>query len=208
MDDTRFDALTRHLVSMTSRRRAMGAVVGGAASVALSRLSPPAGAKKKKKKCRNCLPCEKCSNGKCKSKPLGARCGISGVCTDFGSFRGCTCPSDTVFCNPSELENLQCCGHGQACQPDNTCGACPTDLSFCNGLTPSCGRLSTGEVCSCVTSVDGDDTCASFNFSGGACASDAECTARLERPSVCVDFCSACPCQNPSTNCMIKGCEG
>src|SRR5215213_1982299 len=109
MDADRFDTLVQQLGLLGTRRRTLGALLGGA--LTLRGLAVPGDVAARSGKCRSaCDECETCKKGKCKKqngkthckrgtckpKPDGTACSSGRVCQG-GS---CVCVSGTEFCGP------------------------------------------------------------------------------------------------------------
>jgi hypothetical protein len=166
MDDRRFDALVRGLAGGASRRRVLGALVGG--------LLAGAGQRADAKPCRKpghwCTADSQCCNGTC-NEPGICQCdpGEELCLRDKGAPRCLTpCPDGQVFDGKC---SCVCAEDGSPPAEDGTCpcppgqercfGVCVDILSDpdnCGGCVNFCGlnQLCTGGVCSCPTSFCGD----------------------------------------------------
>src|SRR5215216_3508874 len=118
LDADRFDALSRSLTDTRSRRGALAALLGSTLGlVGLDRTE----AKKQ------CAPCKKAKNGKCKkNKPDGTACPGGrcqrGVCQPAGNPPADPCPGQKR-CNGGCIPTDQCC----------TRDDCPAGSLCCDG---------------------------------------------------------------------------
>lgn len=161
MDGNRFDAFAKSISSTASRRRSLGALLGG--GIAVFGLAKPDEAwSAKSGKCREtCGPCEACRKGKCKRKNGRKRC-KPGTCELLPGLS--ECPAGQVR-NPT---TCGCCqANGQTCEqgggnPGNLCcsGGCFDigERTICRGL-PAGRRCEFGAQCQ-----------------SGVCSSQGECT--------------------------------
>ncbi len=157
MDRQHFDALTRHLVSITARRSLLGAF----AAALLGRLALPESAlacKKVGKKCDKNKDC--CDGARCKG--------------DKKDKKGkCRCKSSFTTCNKT------CCSASDECF-DGACvtppGGCPPGADSCgNGVDIFCGDQI---GCECSQSTEGQTLCGQVATPGamcGQCDSSADC---------------------------------
>jgi hypothetical protein len=168
MDAKRFDALTRMLAGIASRRRALA----GAAPLLLGGVTAilglaEAGGKKGKKKCKRCGACQRCKKGTCKPKPNGTACGSAGQICQGG---GCQCPEGEKDCQGACVPDTQCCPSD--CNDDNACttgfcvqGTCFYEMADNDSSCDGTGRCLNG-VCNPRPTCTPQD---------GACSSNEEC---------------------------------
>ena len=190
MDAKRFDTITKTLISETSRRRAVGGLLGGAlGALGLAGLDDAAAAKsgKCKKACGICEFCQKgkckktksgkkrCKAGKCQPKADGTRCAspANGACTDGA----CVCRAGTEECNGVCVP--LCAPNVQARNP-NTCTCCFVANIPCTNTTPQGARVpqANASCCSNVCFPVGASGTGGICFPGGngtACNVDANC---------------------------------
>ena len=142
MDANRFDALTR---SLSSRRSAMGGLLGGGTLVLLGLPQPEeasaARCPKGKKACRKkCIPRARCcTNADCQTRTTGKVCRQG----------RCQCPPGKRLCGARCIPLASCCAAAE-CRPGQTCsaaGACgptsPLVLDSADAQWAPCGT-STG----------------------------------------------------------------
>jgi hypothetical protein len=152
MDANRFDAWTRALPALGTRRAALRVLTGGGvAGVALlGHREDAAACRKAGKKCKKDKQCcsNKCKGKKCRCLPLQA------LCPDGGSSHVCCASQGTPACLP--LTKPQCGAAEIRCllQLDDLCTAdceCYFDLVCAGGPEPHCCGAP-GRVCG-----DGDN---------------------------------------------------
>jgi len=143
MDSSRFDALTKTLVSSASRRRTLGGLLAGAlATVGLSDRDDAWAAKNSGKCKKDCGPCKKCHKGDCHVKDNGKRkCDkgkckprpVGSPCTNPDTNTTGTCQSDKRCCRlQNEICTDACPGPG----PTTSCTACCSGT--CDILSGKC----------------------------------------------------------------------
>jgi hypothetical protein len=156
MDGRAFDTLVRATSEATSRRGALGLLLGGVVTAALARIEPTLARKKgqgknKKRKCRQL-------NQGCGGKKKTCCAGLT--CTDGTCLNPAACVDDD--CCPAELEDrcvIRCDGTGD----------CPGGCS-CRGLFPGTGQPR-------VVCVDDFDLCTADPCdSSDDCAADEICS--------------------------------
>ncbi len=179
MDTTRFDTLTRFLVTSPSRRAALGGLAGSTLFALLTRsgwLEQDVAAKRRKKKCKKCGPCRKCKKGKCKPKPDGTVCGGGATCQQGDCICATECCSDANCPLDQVCDGGQCvdegCPPGQkVCQggciaDSQCCGDCPQNQTCCTNL---------GECKDLRNDADFCGQCANGQCPGGAVCANGEC---------------------------------
>ena len=172
MDANRFDTLTRSLTTTGSRRRALGAVLGG--SLGLLGLAHPDAAEaggECKPRCGECATCKKgacrktkhgkkCKKGTCQAKANGTGCS-TGTCQG-GSCTITVAPAPTCgdgVKNGSET-GVDCggscprCSTGQACLSRNDCSGAVCSAGTCQACTfgTQCGDAGNPSSCNCGNS--------------------------------------------------------
>lgn len=205
MDPTRFDELTRALVTGTTRRRVLGGMLGalggalGFGDAIAARCGNPGSTCTSVAGCCGALTCVagRCQTPSAKHDPSARGCPIGqtrcgGACFDVNTDDnncgacGAVCSGVTPLCSQGSCicTDISCppgfiCCNGScvagACCADSDCGACET----CSG-THQCLRDTTrnGEHCSGGICVDGG-CCASACGAGDSltcCAAGATCT--------------------------------
>jgi hypothetical protein len=156
MDDPRFDALARSLVSAGSRRRALTGLVTSTLGLLGARTEADAAKKKKP-----CAPCKKRKKGKCKANlPDGTTCENGGSCLS-GSCRptaGPPAPTCTDGIKNGRETDIDCggsdcvrCAIGRGCVGQADCGSAFCVNNMCQVCTSNeqCGTDSRGE-CICT----------------------------------------------------------
>jgi hypothetical protein len=186
MEDIRFDTLARAVGSLTTRRLALAALLGGV----FGRLGPAeTAAKRKSGRCKpKCGDCYKCAKGKCRKNNQGekvckkGRCKLKATGTPCTTFRGGHCQNGTCF-------------------PTSTCPV--TTTAICpGGMGVRCGGVDTAP-CLCSRSTEGQVACiivpSGFNCPDVTpCGSSATCGAGY----VCVETGSCCP-NGPANACLL-----
>jgi hypothetical protein len=180
MDAVRFDSLVQLLGSAGTRRRTLGALLGGA--LGLPGLAKPANTSADSGKCKQacglCDQCKKgkcrrkngrkrCKAGKCQPKANGTACG-SGTCLNGGCATTCAGPSA-----PGNCSGTSC--RGPSCPNGESCGVCDTTTEgqvVCGDLRNSCE-----ESQACETSAN----CPR----GSVCVTNG-CCAFVGKPNICV----------------------
>jgi hypothetical protein len=160
-----FDEMAKALAGGLTRRQALRRVAGGLAGVLLGSLG------------------------------VGRVWGqAAGTCPDYCRGLGLTpgdgnafgkCVSNCARCKGHPCGADACCTGDQSCAVFGThgvCGRCGMidchDLKFCGG---SCS--SSGDICACGTTADGEDVCVFTEGTCVRCSSDADCP---ESGQVCV----------------------
>jgi hypothetical protein len=187
MDGASFDALSRRLSTLGSRRHVLGAILASSAAIGM-RPAEPAGAKKKKK-ITLCHAGQTIKASKKKKKTHLKHGDTLGPCV--------TCPDGQRPCRGACLSNLICCDDGD-CAGGRTCQqgtcACPANKPhICPGNTicQECCQTAhcfpalpfDGRVCQngqCVCGDPGTRLCtgegAPWAGACGACCDDSECS--------------------------------
>ena len=197
MDNRRFDALTRSLMTARSRRgvvRILGGLVSGAVPLAI--LGQDVEAAKLKGGAR-CTRGSDCKTGKCLS-PGGCRCRKSSCrckcsCSNTDPIVGCKQPADPckqAVCSDSGacvIEDVTCPGEQVCCKgacvdlrsDPNNCGrcghSCPAGLCYngacgCSGLPSDCP-----EGCTCATRTPLPNSTAACGGTDVACQDQTPC---------------------------------
>ena len=220
MDDHRFDALTR---SLSSRRTALGGVLGSIAGLLGLALPEEADAHNYLARCRRiqdpprrraCIRRARAHNRshQCVPSCAGKACGSDGCTGSCGTCPRGTCSAGQCVCPAGQFgcAATLCCPNGQACPGGQTCGACPANSpALCSGVAHSpCGISSEGDGCGCVKSVQGAVACSAAYGGCVACTTDAQCTTALGEPGICVDVagCPACP-ETSGRACIVATCR-
>jgi hypothetical protein len=221
MDPQRFDALSRALVSGTSRRLVLTALTGGLlARLPLTGGSEEAQAKKKKKKKKKpqsplvppaspsppgpCLPT--CAGHVCGDDGCGGRCGVACASPRICQGGACVCPSGQKDCHGTCLLTSQCCSDDDCAATQGcfsgTCitvqGTCAPGADLCVDGLDSFESLCGGGDCFCYTTMGFQTRCGGGAVTGcNTCTSDAQCAAL--HPEIPGIFCrqdtgEQCPC--------------
>jgi hypothetical protein len=189
VDQTRFEALTRSLASLPSRRNVLRSLASAGLGLSALRLSDTASAKNKKK-------------GKKKRKKK-----VQQGCTPNCTERTCGndgCGGSCGACGPTQV-----CHGGTCCVPESrgaTCaGRCGTWTNTC-GQTVACATCAAGQQClsngSCaiVCAVNGD--CSGCGCSNPSVEGAQHCIGDLVRPEVLCTSTTDCP---PGSHCQDIG---
>lgn len=213
MDDQRFDALVRSVAGAPSRRRLLGALVGGLAATVLPRVGSEAEAARCLALGKRCERGDDCCAGRCR----GGRC----RCSTTQKRCGAICIPDAACCKdgrrvePEPIattcqregcgEQVNNCGQpvtcpcqvGQVCTAEGTCCTPAPDATTCQGqgcrATNNCGQL---VECGCPTG----QTCLDDNIT--CCASNRVCNDNAGNQVCCANQCNAgvcCPCDRVGT---------
>lgn len=172
MDGTRFDALTRIMMSCANRRATRRLLTGAVIGALVARTDATDARKKTckggRKKCgKRCCPRGQfCRNGKCSicARPLL-------VCPDGGCAK--------TLCGG------RCCAVAETCV-DNQCVPCPDQPNSCGVAVPRCNNGSGF----CATSVDGGTFCVSAARECSPCTTDIDC-AGVDDFAIC-GTCTSC----------------
>jgi hypothetical protein len=179
MDESRFDALARHVGRLTTRRATLRRLSGAILALGLVSRVDPAVARKD---CR--LVGEPCGTGP--GNP--GRCCRGAVCTE-GQLGGgtCVCPEHLQACRGSCVDSAS---NREACGPN--CEICPDDADCCEGACCREGQRCCDGKCTDLTS-DNDHCggCGQFCPQGLTCC-DARCRAFADDPRHCGGCGKAC----------------
>lgn len=215
MDEARFDDLTRSLAEIASRRWIVRRLASVALGAVLAGLGLEAAAAQEAARChklgKKCERGDKCCAGKCKHskcrctggmKPCKGACIPDYECCDDGNCQADeTCFKGSCVCRGGTCGGV-CCPAGEACV-GGSCGSCPAGTQLCAGNIFSCGP-----GCFCGTSVEGATACVTNVGSSCSCSTDADCTARLGKPAICLPVGGICgSCGDPNTSC-VPLCDG
>jgi hypothetical protein len=215
MDSHRFDALSKIVASLTTRRTALALLAGLGFGVIEA---PDAHVRRKSGKCKSgCGECEKCKKGgcdrkngkkvckkgKCKPKPAGTPC---------TAFAGGACQNGT--CINLLADEANCGALGNACGPRQVCqqGTCfpvsticpPTTTTACTPSTPT--GMFCGALCYCARSAEGNVVCVT---SPAVCAGAATaCTSSASCPpgQACIDVSTCCGAALPAPKVCASPC--
>jgi len=140
MEPERFDHLTRHVISVRSRRGMLGILGSTALAIGVGRSQPAEARCRRRRRCggRCCSSDQSCENQVCVAKCDDSfSCAIGGgVGSPCGAHDFCTCtttPIGTGVC--LSFENLNLCADAPACPPGappcpagTVCGTCACPL--------------------------------------------------------------------------------
>ena len=141
MDSRRFDAVTRLLSAIPSRRALFGALLGGGISLAAHAESlakkkgkrKGKGKGKKKKKSGGGATCP-AGFDVCPTADSGC-CPTGDTCCQAGSALNCCAPFEPVCCpssnNGTQCCETTCCETDAQCNPGQTCSGSPGDGGCC-----------------------------------------------------------------------------
>jgi hypothetical protein len=194
MDGSRFDSLARTLVTVGSRRRALGGVLfAGALGMVGSVVETDA-----KKKKKPCPPCKKRKKGKCRGGcAAGAVC-RENVCVFCASGQvGCR---DVCITLATDRANCGKCGAacpaGAICQ-NGTCRFCEPGTTQCGNVcanlatdATNCGRC--GRTCPTGQCLNGACTCGPQSDCPAGCS----CYAEAHGGGACGGVATSKPCDN------------
>lgn len=185
MDGADFDTLTRAVGTLTTRRLALAALLGGA----FGRLGPAdIAAKRKSGRCKpTCGECHTCDKGRCRKNNQGEKVCKKGKCKPKATGAPCT-----------EFRSGRC--QNGTCVPTSTCPATTSQLCP-GGPAVACGGT---DVAPCLCSRSTEDQVACILLPPGLncaditpCSSSATCKAGY----ICVETGSCCT-EGPAKACL------
>lgn len=206
MDVKRFDADAKALIAETTRRRTLGALLGGTL-VALAEIAADNIASAKSRKCDpKCDECHECTKGRCRKhngkkacKPARCKPKASGIpCMALTGGAACqkgicSCLDGLTNCNGScknlNTDEANCGACGGVCAAGQTC---------CNG---TCSNLNVEANCgSCGNVCAANQVCneGPFDACRGTCGPTCDFDTQARDPDDCgCCFVSGVPCPHP-----------
>jgi hypothetical protein len=147
VDADRFDALSRSLAAVGSRRRALATALGSAVGL-LSLAAPDAARAAKSPKCkRKPNECERCDRGKCERKDGEKRCKAGKIKPKASG----------TPCSIGSCQNGFCVASVPPCVAESAAATC---AGRCGSRTNNCGQKVSCAVCSPGKICLSNGTCA------------------------------------------------
>jgi hypothetical protein len=215
MDGFDFDTLARAVGSLTTRRLALAALLGGA----FGRLGlAETAAKRKSGRCKpKCSECQRCDLGRCRKNNQGkkvckkSKCQPKATGTPCPAFSGGLCQNGTcvnVKADPANCGRLgNACDPAAVCQngvcfPISTCPATTTQACPGGGAVVACGGVEAAP-CVCSRSTEGQVVCVVIPPLGTTvtpCSSSAGCP--VGQACVETGSCEPDPAAAPANHCF------